>query len=262
MTEPKVGPAPLGYKPIKDRMGRITGYEFDARTGAVQLMTNLFLEGRPYAEITRLMNDSEHKPLRGKKWWDSTIRKVLASNIYAGEDRFPPLWSADTFQAVMWERARRESRPYIRHDSSVLAGVAICGECHGPMTVYERSERGILLRCATHAQEGLCHPNHIYEHILWLQTMEDLHQWVKDDLDQLLQSECSFRYPYWEAPPPGKLSKEEEGAWRKHVSQMFMGHLPDYLPVLGIWLTCRCLHALGIRILCENGQYTRMEIAI
>ena len=172
---------PTGYAPVHDERGKVVGAAFDEHVGAVRLMTALFLRGEPYREIVRALDASPFDPPRAGAWHVATARAILHNDCYAGfvswgdegndepSARFPALWDAATYRAVLRERRRRtEAAPNRR--GGPLRGVAVCRRC-GRSLHRTRNQYHVYLSCRTpalalQAQAGSrrgCHRNYIRE---------------------------------------------------------------------------------------------------
>lgn len=203
---------PLGYAPVRDTLGgEVTGYEFSEDMGAVELITDLFLQGVSYEQIARQMEDSAWTPPGGKRWHGTTVRRLMQNDVYAGlpswsdysaeepSPAFPALWSPARFAEVVRERQRRDVGGYIRRGGGPFTGVAYCRRCGGRMirmhryyttTAGERRAYQYLicgLRGRTQGQES-CHPNHLPEKRVATAISEFL-DWLstEDRLDQALE---------------------------------------------------------------------------
>jgi DNA invertase Pin-like site-specific DNA recombinase len=164
---------PTGYSPLFDERGKCVGAEFDGQVGIPRLATALFLRGESYRQIARALDASPFDPPRsGGPWIWQTVRAMMANDTYAGlvtwgdegnEDpsaRFPALWDAETYRAVVRERRRRrEALPNRR--GGPLRGVAICRRC-GKGLCRNKNQYHVYLSCRTGGRRG-CHRNYIRE---------------------------------------------------------------------------------------------------
>jgi len=169
---------PVGYVAVRDERGRCAGGAFDELIGAVQLLTDWFLEGLSYREMTRRINESAYPaPANGKRWYSSAVRRILANDHYAGyvrwgshhnevaSSRFPALWDEEIYSRVIAERRRRARGPYVHRGGGPYTGIAFCGRCGARMTRRKAGSGRWFLRCGTHTfrkdrGQG-CHPNNI-----------------------------------------------------------------------------------------------------
>ena len=201
------GTVPFYLEPVREpTTGTVVGYQFNDQVAALDLMTQLFLAGHPYAKICRQMDDSRFPPPgNSKRWWHATIRKTLRSDVPAGipswgpfrakerSDKFPARWDEETYQAVLRERQRRARFGYHRRGSSPLSKVAFCARCGGGMTRHLSQRMPYYyLRCNRHASISVyphyeCHPNHIAEPKA-VEELAKFLEWLTDDaaLDQVL----------------------------------------------------------------------------
>lgn len=170
---------PLGYAPVLDELGRVTGYRHDHHAETIRAITRLFLDGANYVEITRRMNASglSHPNRPGRPWCYATIWNILHNDGYAGlptwgparpdepSPHIEPIWNASTFAAVVAQR-KRQTHGYSRRGSGPLTGVAYCARCDSPMTRV-LNHGAFYLRCGTHAHPRAgprpCHANYIKE---------------------------------------------------------------------------------------------------
>jgi len=167
---------PYGYAVVRDATGSSIGAELvPEEAAAVRYITKRFLAGASFREIGHEVREADYPTQRGGKWSDRYIRSVLHNDTYAGyptwanaqpddvSTRYPHLWDASTFAAVVAERRRRGQRHY---HATPLMDVAFCGRCGGRMsrsTYNGQYGSYIYLRCASHATRRDCHANHVHE---------------------------------------------------------------------------------------------------
>lgn len=205
------GKPPMGYRPLRAAGdGSVIGYEFDENIGAIERLTELFLQGYSYEEMTRRMEEGPWKTSEGKSWHSATIRRIMFNDTYAGLPRwadfsasepspaYPALWKPETFARIVRERQRRSSANghagYHRRGSGPYTGVAYCKRCGGRMsrsyryytTVKGERHTYTFLVCNQRARSGgldKCHPNQLPEHrvtaevatfLRWLSTEQNL----------------------------------------------------------------------------------------
>lgn len=170
---------PTGYSPIRDpESGAVIGYEFNSHIYAVDFMTDLFLRGHSYSEITNRLNASRHKPPKAKQWSSATIWSILNNDTYAGRPRWgafqtaeptnaiPVRWDAATHMAIIRQRESRKLSGWIRRGAGPLTGVALCQRCGGIMHRYQATYKGntrFYLYCGRHRRLHNCHHNNIPE---------------------------------------------------------------------------------------------------
>ena len=169
---------PIGYTPIRDDAGHVTGAEFDEDAiGAVRLATKLFLQGQSYNSIVRSLNASRWKAPIAARWAISTIIQMLRNDTYAGlvkwgqyvpgvqSDKFPALWDAETHAQVIRARLARK-HAVGRRTQGRWYGIAFCARC-GAQMVRATYHGHHVLRCGTHCRAHLtgdrCHANNIHE---------------------------------------------------------------------------------------------------
>ncbi len=173
---------PVGYRVVRNPRGRVIGAGHDENAEAVRLATRLFCQGQPYRSICHALDATPYRPPFADHWPYHVVRKLLHNDIYAGylhwgdcipdtpSDRFPPIWDAETHQAVKRERQRRSRRTYRRTSGSAYLDVAFCARCADRMTRSNTTRKGVttyFLRCRTHSIKSItgvsCHPNWIKE---------------------------------------------------------------------------------------------------
>lgn len=173
---------PYGYKPIYDGKKSI-GAEFDeSQIGAIHLITEQFLAGATYEAIARAVQDAGYKPPRRRKaeWDKTTIRRILANQVYAGfvkwsgetssttSTLFPAVWDCATFAAIRQEIEYRQNR-FGRKTHSMFSHVVFCARCGSPMyrtlSGHKKwgSGRQPALQCSSHKVSRCCHANTIRE---------------------------------------------------------------------------------------------------
>ena len=200
------GIAPLGYDPIRDpTTGRVTGYTLNDQAEVVRAITALFLAGHTYAEISRRLNASPHRPPRARRWGPTSIGFIMRNSTYAGRphwggcqpdepsDLFPAIWDEATHAAILQEHQRRGKAPFVRHGAGPLTGVAYCARCGRRMYRVIQSSGVPHLRCQTQARQAVtgvpCHPNLISEHVavqaLW-QALADMRADLPASVEHIL----------------------------------------------------------------------------
>ena len=182
------------------------GYEQDEGADAVREITRLYLEGHSINEIRRRMDASGHPPPRGLHWVRQTIANICNNDAYAGYPHwrdstcpepsryYEAIWTAETHAAIIRERERRYSGPYVRSGASPLTGVAVCARCGYRMNRTVHNETGhAYLRCTLHSNrwsvggDRECHGNFVREDA----ALATLAQYVKalgtdDTIDRIL----------------------------------------------------------------------------
>ncbi|RPJ40100.1 MAG: recombinase family protein [Planctomycetaceae bacterium] len=170
---------PAGYTRVKDGDGKTTGYALDDNAPAVDTVTRLYLDGLPYAEVARRMNESGYRYPGGRPWRYYDIGRIIRNDAYAGrprlgplqwegEPQYPAIWDDATWTAVQRERQRRRVAPQVSHGGNPYSGVLFCARCGGGMNqVISRTGGRVYLyyRCQTHARQTehgrSCHCNFI-----------------------------------------------------------------------------------------------------
>jgi DNA invertase Pin-like site-specific DNA recombinase len=183
---------PYGYRPVRDNGGRVVGGEIvPEEAEALRLATRLFLEGQSYAKIADALNRSPWRPRNADRWMWNTLHRVLASDTYAGfpsygasrpdepSDRYPALWDAETYRAVVRERARRARGG--RRPATIATGVVYCRRC-GRTMVAAIIRRQRFYRCRTQCDQrhygwGTCHWNYTLASRI-LAAIEDVVRWL------------------------------------------------------------------------------------
>ena len=181
---------PHGYEPIRSAAGKVVGGRF--RVGeieAVQLATELFLDGQGFHSIAIVLNESPYMPRKAGRWRYSTVRAMMNNDTYAGlvahggtqttepSNKFPALWDEETYRAILRERDRRHrggSSP-----ASPVSGIVICAQCgcHMVSLMYTRVAHPYrIFRCRTHVNKRVtgkgCHSNQIKESVI-IAVLED-----------------------------------------------------------------------------------------
>jgi len=170
------GTWPYGYVVMRDATGASVGAELVPEEAAcVRYMTERFLEGVSYRQIARELNEAGYPTGGAVEWYGNRVWLALTNDTYAGyptwrnaqpeepSPHYPALWDADTYAAVLRERA---ARGYRTSHSSALLDVAFCARCGGRMTrhvVKLERKTYIYLRCGRHSDHGTCHGNHVLD---------------------------------------------------------------------------------------------------
>jgi len=171
------GTWPVGYTAVRDASGKVSGAELNDQAETVRTMTALFLAGHSYREIVARLNEMGLPAAHGGRWSLSSVQQTMRNPTYSGRllwggeigepsTRFPALWDADTYEAVIREQQRRARGPYTRSGGGPYTGVAFCQRCGRRMyrlTVH--AARNHYLVCGLHQgiERGACHSNHLPE---------------------------------------------------------------------------------------------------
>ena len=184
---------PAGYQPVQNARGDTVGAEFTDDAATIREATKLFLQGLPYSEIARRMDAAGYATPTGAAWYPQLVNRWMHNDAYAGivvwgdvratepSEHYPALWDRDTYEAVLRERADRQTT-HRRHTSTPLLGIALCKRCGAHMVRVVsgiKQEDGTYphryLRCSTyHYARSLrildgdddCHANGIQEEIV------------------------------------------------------------------------------------------------
>lgn len=131
---------PLGYKIDDEKHFQI---DPDAAQ-AVQTIFEMYIQGKPNAEIVEFMNLRGLKTKRGNEFNKNSVNRIIKNRKYLGEYRYqdvvipggiPPIISQDVFAMAQAEMARRRTRkkPASPRAEYLLSGKLFCGHCRSPM---------------------------------------------------------------------------------------------------------------------------------
>lgn len=144
--------APYGYRKVKVPDGAKERTKLEIEPYQVHVVTSLFdgvLQGKGLTEITKELNSKGIRAPRGQKWGKTSVRIILANEIYTGtyvwgqnnkrelepisiENAFPAIVSSETFDEVqqkLKERAPVRVHPKRTASRFLLSGLARCGHC-------------------------------------------------------------------------------------------------------------------------------------
>jgi DNA invertase Pin-like site-specific DNA recombinase len=168
-----------GYRPVRDSKGRIIGGEFmPGEIEAVEIVTQLYLNGESLRVIADTLNDSSYPPRKLGQWSHRSIGRMMRNDFYAGfvthgdvrnrepSDKYPALWDADTHARIILERERR--KPGGSRYKSILSGCVLCHKCGSNMILGRPYlTAAYRFRCGKHAKKSLtgeaCHANYVLE---------------------------------------------------------------------------------------------------
>jgi site-specific DNA recombinase len=141
-TKSFVGRPPFGYMIVGESKAK-TLVPDEAQADAIRTVVALYLGGKSLRELCAYL-DAEGVPTRrGGSWVPKTLSDVLRNPVLAGRRvdgkgrtilRVPPILDLDTWRKLQAELDRKASKKGVaRVNSSMLAGIAVCGICGGPM---------------------------------------------------------------------------------------------------------------------------------
>lgn len=80
----------------------------------IRLAVKLYLEHWTLHKIASELNERGYKPLRGKMFYGSVVKKILLNKSYyfAGDDGAEPIFDAETYEKVLAEERARAENPH------------------------------------------------------------------------------------------------------------------------------------------------------
>jgi hypothetical protein len=169
--------APLGYIPIRDTAGVVTGYEIDKDCQALLYkLARLFINGVPYERIAQSFAWPD-----GRIRSASYIRGLMRNTAYRGALKFnskqagairvvsslPPMFDDQTARGIESELARRAlvAKSFPRAmNTGLFSTILHCGYCGRPMASHvihnRRDPDTRYYRCTAHVRAGSGVPRH------------------------------------------------------------------------------------------------------
>ena len=139
-----VGAIKDGHIPVRKTLGFMRdGKKLiinPAESEIVERIFDLYLKGNSYQKISNIFNEEQ---ILGKKWYDTTIQKVLANPLYKGdfisggrtgkpvlyEDVVEPIISKKLWEGCQ-EQTRKNSRNYTRRNDYIFFQKILCPNCN------------------------------------------------------------------------------------------------------------------------------------
>ena len=139
-----VGAIKDGHIPVRKTLGFMRDNKKliinPAESEIVERIFNLYLKGNSYQKIANIFNEEK---VLNKKWYDTTIQKVLANPLYKGdfisggrtgtpilyENVVEPIISKKLWEDCQ-EQSRKNTRNYTRRNDYIFFQKIICPHCH------------------------------------------------------------------------------------------------------------------------------------
>lgn len=218
---------PYGFKKVKVKDGGKERTKLEIEPRQADIVVSIFddvLHGKGLSEIAKGMNQKGICAPKGEKWGKTSVRVILANEIYTGtfvwgrnskrglepirvENAFPIIVDRDIFDSV--QRQLRERAPVRLHPKRaasrfLLSGLACCGYCGRALVgVDAKSGKFSYYVCGTLLKKGAgsC-PAHylnsakfeglvidkIKEHILTNENLVRLVKLVNEEMDSASKS--------------------------------------------------------------------------
>lgn len=167
------GPRVYGYEivPVAERMPSGSALRaVPAEAEVVRDAARRVLSGESLRSISRILNESGARTVRGGLWTGSALRKVLVRPTTAalrvkngevvGRDGWEPLLDEDTWRGVLAVLGDPERRTTDRYARRYLgSGLYRCGVCGGPLTgnTTAGGRRRAAYRCRAADRDGRGH---------------------------------------------------------------------------------------------------------
>lgn len=169
------GRRPFGHRPVAAPDGR--GFVLDVdetEADEVRRMASALLDGTPYGDIARDLQDRQVPTVLGSDWSVPTVRRILTSRRLIGEaddgsgeavigdDGMPmdypgpAILDRETWDRVQAEveRRARPLGPRKKAGRRLLSEVLLCAGCRVPMTV-SKSHGVPAYRCSSYSRAGV-----------------------------------------------------------------------------------------------------------
>lgn len=175
------GTAPMGYSREKIKDGAVERTKLVPDPSYAPIIKRIFemsYSGSSLKAIAQKLNSEGITTKLGKKWSTTTVRNILANEIYTGtfvwnkkskdvgenyiriEGTHQPIIEKSLFESVQRIlRDKRKNRTSIQDDSShyLLSGILTCGKCKGKLTGYSSKSHGktyYYYACCTSLRQG------------------------------------------------------------------------------------------------------------
>ncbi len=139
-----VGAIKDGHIPVRKTLGFMRDNKKliinPAESEIVERIFDLYLKGNSYQKIANIFNEEK---VLNKKWYDTTIQKVLANPLYKGDfisggrNGTPVLYEnvvEPIISKKLWEdcqeQSRKNTRNYTRRNDYIFFQKIICPHCH------------------------------------------------------------------------------------------------------------------------------------
>ncbi|HEX5290124.1 MAG TPA: recombinase family protein [Streptosporangiaceae bacterium] len=137
-----VGRPPFGFQIIGEAKAKSLAPD-PVQAAAITEVVAMYLAGRSLRELCRYLDAQGIPTRRGGAWVPKTLSDVLRNPALAGRRvdgkgrtvlRIPPILDADTWRKLQAELDRKATKKgAVRAGTPLLAGVAVCRKCSGPM---------------------------------------------------------------------------------------------------------------------------------
>ena len=139
-----VGAIKDGHIPVRKTLGFMRDNKKlvinPAESEIVERIFDLYLKGKSYQSISNILNEEK---VLNKKWYDSTILKILSNPLYKGDfisggrNGTPVLYEnvvEPIISKKLWEdcqeQSRKNTRNYTRRNDYIFFQKIICPQCH------------------------------------------------------------------------------------------------------------------------------------
>lgn len=215
---------PFGYRKVRVKDGGREHTKLEVDPNQARTVTRIFgqvLEGKGLIEVVKQLNKEGIAGSRGNGWIKTSIRKILANEVYTGvavwgrdsihdlpvirvENAWPAVIDRDTFdrvQILLKERSPVNLHPRRVASRYLLSGLARCGSC-GKALVGQDAKSGQFTyyvcgtlqkkgagSCPTHRLNSQQFENLVIEkikkHVLTTENLAKLVHIVNEEMDSL-----------------------------------------------------------------------------
>ncbi len=197
--------APFGYRLDDSKQLVIVPEEAEL----VRKIADMYIAGHGYRAITKTLNESGSKPRSGGIWHNTSVRRLICNEIYAGQlvynrryydkegkmqwrdesewivrdDAHPAIYTEEQWAAIEKKLQRPKPTGKDRAKKMRVSGLLVCGHCGSGMNARkygnkktEVSQRDIFV-CRNYAHNGGCWFNYVQNEdaeVAVYQTLERL----------------------------------------------------------------------------------------
>lgn len=130
-------------------------------------MVALYLNGKSLRYLCAYLDAEGIPTRRGGSWVPKTLSDVLRNPVLAGRQvdgkgrtllRVPPILDPDTWRKLQAELDRKASKKAVARESPMLAGIAVCGICGGPIQAWCSCSTAWISPDSVQVPPGPCRP--------------------------------------------------------------------------------------------------------
>lgn len=139
---------PYGYREAHDEKGNRVIEENEGEAKIVRHIFSETLRGIAAKQIAKELTEYNIKEVRGKRFWDATVARIIRNRIYCGEYIFEDKIVESTVYPHLvdkedWEEAqdllkRRNLKYHSRYNHNQCSSIFHCEHCGNPMIFHDK----------------------------------------------------------------------------------------------------------------------------